>query len=414
MSLPPGVRAAILARGAGRMDKARASTARRVRPLRAPAWPVEAENTYRKALFGVVSSTDEALREKLAVTVARWREAGEEKDRQALADSVRAAINEARPAVVRRLGAARLKAMATRARESVVRHAEAEAVEQWLEATGRPLPPWSSDTAVLQRFASENVRLISGIPRKHLAGVEKGLVRAALLGKPPSEVERVLVERYGMAQRKAALIAVDQVGKLQAQLLRARYQSVGVERYVWRTRRDKQVRRRHRMREGVVIPYNRPPEGGHPGQAVRCRCWEEPILLAQSVPSPGSDAGPLPPARPRRGARSSERVIERKGWSYEKVYEVPVAELRDVPATEWSPSKTRNIEAEAARGEWGKYPIKVGEGEDGLRELEDGNHRLAVARRLGLATIRVRFLSKEAAQIRKRPELPKEWITGRN
>lgn len=80
------------------------------------------------------------------------------------------------------------------------------------------------------------------------------------------------------------------------------------------------------------------------------------------------------------------------------VYEVPLEELDDVPAL----ARDRGRLASVNKGlDDGKKlpPITIGQGEDGLREIGDGNHRLAAARARGQKTIRVNFESDEAASL---------------
>jgi uncharacterized protein with gpF-like domain len=38
------------------------------------------------------------------------------------------------------------------------------------------------------------------------------------------------------------------------------------------------VRDAHKDREGVVYSWDKEPDGGHPGMAINCRCWGEPLL----------------------------------------------------------------------------------------------------------------------------------------
>jgi ADP-ribose pyrophosphatase YjhB (NUDIX family) len=80
------------------------------------------------------------------------------------------------------------------------------------------------------------------------------------------------------------------------------------------------------------------------------------------------------------------------------VYEVPLQELDDVPAIAWDKGRTSNISALMDQGK-DLGPIAVAQGPDGLRELEDGNHRLHLARQKGRPTIKVRYLSDEAAAV---------------
>ncbi len=47
--------------------------------------------------------------------------------------------------------------------------------------------------------------------------------------------------------------------------------------YIWRTVGDDKVRGDHAAREGQNFSWDRPPEGGNPGEDYNCRCWAEPI-----------------------------------------------------------------------------------------------------------------------------------------
>lgn len=48
-------------------------------------------------------------------------------------------------------------------------------------------------------------------------------------------------------------------------------------RYIWHTAGDGRVRSSHADRDGKEFSWDKPPEGGHPGEAPNCRCWAEDI-----------------------------------------------------------------------------------------------------------------------------------------
>jgi hypothetical protein len=83
------------------------------------------------------------------------------------------------------------------------------------------------------------------------------------------------------------------------------------------------------------------------------------------------------------------------------VREVPLNELDDVPAYPRDPGRMASVQQGLDAGA-DLPPIRVGEGEDGLRELADGNHRLAAYRARGQESIPVDFESTAAAQVRPR------------
>lgn len=112
-----------------------------------------------------------------------------------------------------------------------------------------------------------------------------------------------------------------------------------------------------------------------------------------------------------RGAVTGQGEGSLAGWRRTRVYEVPVQSLGDVPASAWDEGRRRSIERAVDEGSWDELPpIKVVAGADGLRELEDGNHRLAVARARGLRSIKVRFLDRAAAESKMRPDRGESWI----
>jgi SPP1 gp7 family putative phage head morphogenesis protein len=118
-----------------------------------------------------------------------------------------------------------------------------------------------------------------------------------------------------VAANRAALIASDQIGKLNGELNQLRQTNLGVRRYRWSTSLDERVRKDHRELEGSIQEWAKPPvvnrrtgERGHPGQAVRCRCSAIPI-----IDDVLADAGLIDPedvefSHPRRGAQPPLRT----------------------------------------------------------------------------------------------------------
>lgn len=73
------------------------------------------------------------------------------------------------------------------------------------------------------------------------------------------------------------------INTLDSILVRERQKSIGADEYEWETRRDERVRGNpdglypkakpsHYARDHQIFNWNRPPEGGHPGEAIGCRC----------------------------------------------------------------------------------------------------------------------------------------------
>jgi SPP1 gp7 family putative phage head morphogenesis protein len=130
----------------------------------------------------------------------------------------------------------------------------------------------------LESFTEENVRLIKSIPARYFDEVEKLVLDAVADGRRWESLADDIDERFDVGESRANLIARDQVGKFYGALNEARQTSLGVKSYVWRTMRDQRVREEHSDREGEVFQWSAPPDDGHPGEPVNCRCWAEPNL----------------------------------------------------------------------------------------------------------------------------------------
>lgn len=145
------------------------------------------------------------------------------------------------------------------------------------------VPDKGSKKAVAN-FVSENVALIRTVPTQFFAEIESRIHRAMADGQRHEELAKVIEERFGVAENRAKLIARDQVLKFNGSLNMARMQAAGVERYIWRTVEDERVRGVHDEFDGNEYAWNDPPgngspeEGSHPGTAINCRCWADPVL----------------------------------------------------------------------------------------------------------------------------------------
>lgn len=161
--------------------------------------------------------------------------------------------------------------------------------------TGLPLPdvmPGAPTSAVLgvsvfrsepylkplaEGWVSENTALIKSLPTRLHPELEGIVRRGVMNGQSVKDIKDQIKSRYGVTDYRAKLIAQDQTLKLNADLTRYRLQSVGVERYVWRTVQDSRVRPEHADRNGETYSWKEGAGGEHPGQPVRCRCRAEAV-----------------------------------------------------------------------------------------------------------------------------------------
>ena len=139
--------------------------------------------------------------------------------------------------------------------------------------------PWLGP--VIDAWTQSNVALIGGVGPRHMAGVEQLVREAWDTGKRAEWLARELEGRLGISERRAMLIARDQVGKLNGALQMLRQSSYGVAGYIWATSLDERVRQLHADRDGEKFLWANPPEDGHPGMPIQCRCVPEPDIEDQ-------------------------------------------------------------------------------------------------------------------------------------
>lgn len=128
----------------------------------------------------------------------------------------------------------------------------------------------------VEGWVALNVNLIKTLPKTYFDDIRLRTIEAVNVGTRHETLAKTLEERYGVAENRAALIARDQVGKLYGNLNEERQKNLGVDGYIWRTSNDNRVREEHEQREGERYTWESPPEDGHPGEPINCRCYAEP------------------------------------------------------------------------------------------------------------------------------------------
>ena len=127
-------------------------------------------------------------------------------------------------------------------------------------------------------WEAENIRLIRSIPTEYVNQLQGRIVAAVQEGKSGVQLRTIIEETFDLPRNRAHLIARDQIEKLNGQLTQARQESIGVTQYRWRGVLDQRERKEHYEREGQVFQWDEPPDDGHPGQPINCRCWPEAVL----------------------------------------------------------------------------------------------------------------------------------------
>lgn len=138
--------------------------------------------------------------------------------------------------------------------------------------TGKPL------SSMVNTWAANNVGLIQNAEGTFLDEVQAAVVDGLVEGRSTEDIARTIEERGQVARSRARLIARDQVATLNHDITRQRQTALGLDKYRWTTSLDERVRDEHEKRHGKVFHWDDPPEDGHPGQAINCRCVATPVV----------------------------------------------------------------------------------------------------------------------------------------
>lgn len=147
--------------------------------------------------------------------------------------------------------------------------------------------PWLAE--LQKNWVAQNTSLIKSVPTQYLSKVEQIVRSGVINGTASREIAKQVKDVSGVTDRRAKIIARDQVNKANGELTKYRQTDLGVEEYKWVTAHDERVRGNpagrfpsavpsHYARDGKVFEWGKPPEGGHPGMAVLCRCFASPVF----------------------------------------------------------------------------------------------------------------------------------------
>lgn len=129
--------------------------------------------------------------------------------------------------------------------------------------------------------ATRNAALIKGLADETVNRIQAIVTNAVINGRSAKDLKAELTKQFQFSDRRARLIARDQIAKFNSDLNRIRHQQAGVTEYRWRTSADERVRDLHRKLEGKVYKYGEPTgaeQGLPPGQPIQCRCIAQAIV----------------------------------------------------------------------------------------------------------------------------------------
>lgn len=174
-----------------------------------------------------------------------------------------------------------------------------KAVEKSLNGIKKSIPTLRNAKVQgeMKMWVSQNVRLIKTIPEKMLTKVEDIVYTAVRTGVSYTELSKRLVESFGIAKKRAIIIARDQINKLCGNLTRARNLELGITEYKWSTSKDERVRHSHEVLDKKICSWidvniykNNINDKtqlqrvsinatlSNPSQDILCRCTSIPII----------------------------------------------------------------------------------------------------------------------------------------
>lgn len=134
----------------------------------------------------------------------------------------------------------------------------------------------------LERKAKDNVALIKSLPVEYFDRIRDVVSKGWEAGARWESIAEDIKGVGEITDRRAALIARDQVSKMNAAFNEVRQTGLGISEYTWSGALDQRERPSHRAMEGVRCRWDAPPEVDgervHAGMAVNCRCTALPIV----------------------------------------------------------------------------------------------------------------------------------------
>lgn len=178
--------------------------------------------------------------------------------------------------IERRIDRERMKEIAAERGAAVNEYNQSANADSFSKVLGVDLFSGSSGKRIRQQlrdFSQDTLSLIKGIQSDTIDKLEDDLIEGLRSGQRVEQLQDTIQRRMGISDRRARLIARDQVGKLNGRLNKIRQEKIGVERYKWWTVLDEDVRPSHRIKHASVFHWNDPPaDTGHPGDDIQCRC----------------------------------------------------------------------------------------------------------------------------------------------
>ena len=248
-----------------------------------PPVPETIEARYTRALQRVVTQTWRIVQATVLPAVQRQARADDDEPEQpelpGMAEVQRQTKRMQREvqAVTPRLVLATLPAT-----EAAAAGIEAHARRGYLSVSEQvgllAVEPGTEIAALADVWTRDNAALITSIPQEMSDRIAALVAEAVPQGMRWETLAKRIADEHGIADRRARLIARDQVSKYNGALNAAQQQAAGIEAYEWRGVMDARERPTHVALQGMVFRWDRPPPIGHPGEPIQCRCQAIPVF----------------------------------------------------------------------------------------------------------------------------------------
>jgi len=258
-------------------DQLRALKPRGGRVVIQHKYPHRVQRTYEAELRGVLARLERDINEMVKPAIAEEIRTDSISDiMRSIADLVNRTLSG--DAIARRIAAA-----VANANEQQISKAVAKAIGV------NVLIPGSGLSDKMEAWVIENTSLITSMQRDYVQRVQNVVSGGFRRGQSYRDMAKDIQAATGISQRRARLIARDQIGTLNAAVTQQRDEELGIESYIWRNAGDQRVRGNpsglypksrydHWEREGKVFRYDQPPADGNPGEPIQCRCFAEAII----------------------------------------------------------------------------------------------------------------------------------------
>ena len=136
---------------------------------------------------------------------------------------------------------------------------------------------------IMDQAVRDFVDLIVTIPARHHAVLKRDILKVQTAAPfDQNQLRDILANAHRVSGYNLRRLVRDQTNKTIGKFSETRQVALGIRQYLWSTASDERVRRSHAEKEGNVYAWGLPPpDTGHPGEDINCRCIASPIIGQQ-------------------------------------------------------------------------------------------------------------------------------------